>query len=322
MASHAHADYLTHSHMFLGRAHDENARRTLWVLLLTAGMMVGEIVAGWAYGSMALLADGFHMATHAGALGVSAAAYAYTRRHATSPRFTFGTGKVGDLAGFASALVLGLVALGIAAESVGRLLDPRPVAFGQATLVAVIGLVVNVASALLLSGGHHHGHAHGHAHHHGHDHDHHRHGHVHHGQDNNLRSAYLHVLADALTSVLAIAALLAGSTLGWVWLDPAMGIVGALVIARWSWTLMRDTAAVLLDAADPALEREVREHIERGDARITDLHIWRVGPEAHAAIVSVTGPIDAEKVRARLAPVHELAHLTVEHRRPAVAGPD
>jgi Co/Zn/Cd efflux system component len=122
------------------------------------------------------------------------------------------------------------------------------------------------------------------------------------------------VLADALTSVLAIAALLAGSTLGWVWLDPAMGIVGALVIARWSWTLMRDTAAVLLDAADPALEREVREHVERGDARISDLHIWRVGPEAHAAIVSVTGPVDAETVRARLAPVHELAHLTVEHR--------
>lgn len=130
------------------------------------------------------------------------------------------------------------------------------------------------------------------------------------------------MLADALTSVLAIAALLAGSTLGWVWLDPAMGIVGALVIARWSWALMRDTAAVLLDATDPALEREVREHVERGDARITDLHIWRVGPEAHAAIVSVTGPVDAETVRARLTPVHELAHLTVEHRRPAVAAPD
>ena len=179
----------------------------------------------------------------------------------------------------------------------------------------MIGLVVNVASALLLSGGHHHGHAHGHAHHHGHDHDHHDHGHVHHSQDNNLRSAYLHVLADALTSVLAIAALLAGSTLDWVWLDPAIGIVGALVIARWSWTLMRDTAAVLLDAADPALERGVREHVERGDARITDLHTWRVGPEAHAAIVSVTGQVDAETVRARLAPAHELAHLTVADPR-------
>lgn len=316
MASHVHADSLTHGHVFLGRTHDENARRTLWVVLLTAVMMVGEIVAGWAYGSMALLADGFHMATHPGALGVSAAAYAYARRHATSPRFTFGTGKVGDLAGFASALILGLVALGIAAESVGRLVDPLPVAFGPATFVAVIGLVVNVVSALLLSGGHQHGHGHALAHQDGHGHDHHQHGHGpgHSARDNNLRSAYLHVLADALTSVLAIVALIAGSTLGWIWLDPGMGIVGALVIARWSWTLMRDTAAVLLDAADPGLEREVREHVEQGDAKIIDLHIWRVGPEAHAAIVSVTGPVDAETVRARLAAVSELAHVTVERR--------
>lgn len=307
MPSQAQAETLTHSHVFLGRAHDENARRTLWVVMLTAAMMVAEIVAGLAYGSMALLADGFHMATHAGALGVSAVAYAYARRHAESRRFTFGTGKVGDLAGFASALVLGLVALGIALESVGRLVEPTAVAFGQATVVAVVGLVVNIASALLLSGGHHDGH------HHGHDRSH-EHAHAHaHGHDSNLRSAYLHVLADALTSVLAIAALLAGRTLGWVWLDPAIGIVGAIVIARWSWTLMRDTAGVLLDVADPALEHEVREHVERGDARITDLHIWRIGPEAHAAIVSVTGSVDAETVRARLQPVHELAHVTVEH---------
>jgi cation diffusion facilitator family transporter len=287
---------LTHSHVFLGRHHDEHARRTRWVVALTAATMAGEIAAGWAFGSMALLADGFHMATHAGALGISAAAYAYARRHATSPRFTFGTGKVGDLAGFASALVLGIVALGIAAESVGRLLDPRPVAFAPATLVAALGLLVNVASALLLSGGRHH--------HHGHDHHH----------DHNLRSAYLHVLADALTSVLAIAALVAGGALGLVWLDPAVGIVGAAVIARWSWTLMRDTAAVLLDAADPELERLVRARVERGDTRITDLHVWRVGPEARAAIVSVTGPADAETVRSRLAPLHALAHLTVERR--------
>lgn len=321
MASRAETDALTHSHVFLGSAHDENARRTLWVVALTAVMMVGEIVAGWAYGSMALLADGFHMATHAGALGVSAAAYAFAKRYATSPRFSFGTGKVGDLAGFASALVLGLVALGIAIESIGRLFQPTPVAFGQAALVAAVGLAVNVASALLLSGGHHHGHHHhGHDHHHGHGH---QHGHDHHGGharghahggDNNLRSAYFHVLADALTSVLAIVALLAGRYLDWVWLDPAMGIVGAVVIARWSWTLMRDTAAVLLDASDPALEREVREEVERGDVRITDLHVWRVGPEAHAAIVSVTGSVDVETVRARLKPVHELAHLTVECR--------
>lgn len=312
MGSRAEVEALIHSHIFLGRAHDENARRTLWVVMLTTAMMVAEIVAGWAYGSMALLADGFHMATHAGALGVSATAYAYARRHATSARFTFGTGKVGELAGFASALVLGLAALGIAAESIARLFDPRPVAFGEATLVAVVGLVVNVVSALLLSGGQHHGHHDAHDHHQAHEGEHHHHHAP--GHDNNLRSAYLHVLADALTSVLAIIALLAGSTLGWIWLDPAMGIVGAIVIARWSWTLMHDTAAVLLDAADPALEREVREHVERGDVHITDLHVWRIGPEAHAAIVSVTGLLDAEAVRERLKGIHELAHVTVEHR--------
>lgn len=315
-------DDVPHSHVFLGKAHDENARRTLWVVGLTAVMMVAEIVAGTIYGSMALLADGFHMATHAGALAVAAGAYAFAKRHATSARFTFGTGKVGDLAGFASALILGVVATGIAVESVGRLLNPQSVAFGQATLVAAIGLIVNVVSALLLSGGssgdHHHGHGHHHAHGHGHP------GAQHHGEsaqtrsppsrDNNLRSAYFHVLADALTSVLAIVALLAGRYLGWIWLDPAMGIVGAIVIARWSWTLMRDTAAVLLDVAYPDLEREVREHVERGDARIVDLHIWRVGPEAHAAIVSATGGVGHDEIRSRLRPIHELAHVTIEVR--------
>lgn len=308
-------DYLTHDHNFLSRAHDESARRTLLVVGLTAVMMVGEIIAGMIYGSMALLADGFHMATHAGALAVAAGAYAYAKRHSANRRFSFGTGKVGDLAGFASALVLGIVALGIAGESVARLLDPRSVAFGQATLVAILGLGVNLVSAALLAGGgHHHGH-HGHGHHpdhHG-DHDHHQ-GHGGH-RDNNLRSAYFHVLADALTSVLAIAALVAGRYLGWVWLDPLMGIVGAIVIARWSWSLVRDTAAVLLDTTDKAIEAEVREFVEGpGDARITDLHVWRIGPEAHAAIVSVTGGVDSETVRKRLRPVHELGHLTVECR--------
>lgn len=301
----AETDYLTHDHNFLGRAHDENARRTLWVVALTAVMMVGEIVAGVIYGSMALLADGFHMATHAGALAVAAGAYAYAKRHAANRRFTFGTGKVGDLAGFASALVLGIVAIGIAWESVGRLIEPTSVAFGQATVVAVIGLAVNLVSAMLLAGGGHH--------HHGHDHDH---GHHHHAHgDNNLRSAYFHVLADALTSVLAIVALVAGRYLGWVWLDPVMGIVGAIVIARWSWSLMRDTASVLLDTTDQAIEAEVREMVEGpGDARILDLHVWRIGPETHAAIVSITGGTDADAVRRRLAPVHELGHLTVECR--------
>lgn len=308
MASLPEIEGFAHDHVFLGSSHDENARRTLWVVALTTAMMIVEIVAGYFTGSMALLADGFHMATHAGALGIAAAAYAYAKRHANSRVFSFGTGKVGDLAGFASAMALGLIALGIGTESVMRLFEPTKVAFGTATIIAIVGLAVNIASAFLLSGGHNNGHDH----HHGHDH-----GHAAHAKDNNLRSAYIHVLADALTSVLAIAALLAGRYLGWTWMDPVMGIVGAIVIARWSWTLMRDTALVLLDATDNPVADEVRELVETpGDARITDLHVWRVGPEAHAAIVSVTGRqgVTSDTIRARLAPVHELAHLTVECR--------
>lgn len=291
----------THEHVFLGSAHDENARRTLWVVALTVVMMVGEITAGYLTGSMALLADGFHMATHAGALGIAALAYAYAKRHASSQRYSFGTGKVGDLGGFASALILGMVSLGIGVESVMRLLQPTEVQFGTATLIAIAGLIVNIVSALLLG--------------HGHDHD--DHGHAHHGNDNNLKSAYVHVLADALTSVLAIAALLAGRYLGWVWLDPAMGIVGAIVIARWAWTLMGATAGVLLDQTDVHVAEEIRELVEKpGDATITDLHVWRVGPQAHAAIVSVLGEAtaNAESIRERLKPVHEVSHLTVEFR--------
>ncbi len=305
----------THNHVFLGSAHDENARRTLWVVALTVTMMVGEIAAGYITGSMALLADGFHMATHAGALGIAAAAYAYAKRHAGSARFSFGTGKVGDLGGFASALILGLVALGIGVESVIRLLQPTAVEFGPATLIAVVGLAVNVLSALLLGHGHSAGHDH-HDHHHDHHHGH-SHG-PHHGQDNNLRSAYVHVLADALTSVLAIVALLAGRYLGWVWLDPVMGLVGAIVIARWAWTLIRSTAAVLLDQTDGHIADEIRTLVEQpGDATITDLHVWRIGPEAHAAIVSVVGNVGtgAGSIRERLKPVHEIRHLTVEFRQ-------
>ncbi|MEQ7918653.1 CDF family Co(II)/Ni(II) efflux transporter DmeF [Xanthomonas sp. WHRI 1810A] len=299
------AEHLAHDHVFLGSAHDENARRTLWVVMLTVVMMVGEIAAGYLTGSMALLADGFHMATHAGAMGIAAAAYAYARRHASSGRYSFGTGKVGDLGGFASALILGLVSLGIAVESLIRLFEPTQVQFGTATLIAVVGLLVNLASALLLG--------HGHSHNHDHDHD-----HSPHGKDNNLRSAYVHVIADALTSVLAIAALLAGRYLGWVWLDPAMGIVGAIVIGRWAWTLMGASASVLLDQTDDQVAKEIRDLVERpGDATITDLHVWRVGPQAHAAIVSVLGSasLDGDRIRERLKPVHEVSHLTVEFRR-------
>ncbi|CAI8812876.1 CDF family Co(II)/Ni(II) efflux transporter DmeF [Pseudomonas serboccidentalis] len=301
------AERFSHDHQFLGASHDENARRTLWVVVLTFVMMIGEIAAGYITGSMALLADGFHMATHAGALSIAAAAYGFARRNANNRRYSFGTGKVGDLAGFASAMVLGLVSLGIAGESIFRLFEPTTVAFGEATLIAMVGLGVNILSAFLLMG--HHGHDHGHHHDHTHDHDHHHH------HDNNLRSAYVHVLADALTSVLAIAALLAGRYLGWVWLDPAMGIVGAIVIAKWAYNLMRDSAAVLLDTTDEPVAAEIRELLETSDdVRISDLHVWQVGPQARAAIVSVVAAagVTAEAIRQRLAPVHELSHLTIE----------
>lgn len=308
----------THEHVFLSQSHDENARRTLWVVVLTFVMMVGEIAAGYVTGSMALLADGFHMATHAGALGIAAAAYSFARRNANNGRFSFGTGKVGDLAGFASALILMMVALGIGIESLMRLFQPTQVAFGEATLIAVVGLLVNIVSAFMLSGGHgHHGHHHHGQHSHG-DHDHHSHdAHHGHGGDNNLRSAYVHVLADALTSVLAIGALLAGRYLGWVWLDPLMGVVGAVVIAKWSVGLIKQSASVLLDVTDEHVAKEIREVLEAdGNVQITDLHVWKVGPDARAAIVSVLAKVEvtAEAIRERLGVVHEVSHLTIEYR--------
>jgi cation diffusion facilitator family transporter len=291
-------------HDFLGAAHDENAKRTLWVVALTAVMMVAEIAAGYWTGSMALLADGFHMATHAGALGLAALAYRYAKAHRHDPRFSFGTGKVGDLTGFASALILGIFSLGIAFESLLRLVDPVRVDFGSAALVAVLGLAVNIVSALLLMGGHHH---------HGHDHD--ETGHHHHGPDNNLRSAYFHVLADALTSLLAIAALLAGRYLGLRWMDPVVGILGAIVIARWSWSLMRDTAAILLDQTDAALAAALNDRIGAiPGLRLADLHVWRVGPQARAAIVEVEGEVTPAELRRRLADLRDVAHLTVAIR--------
>lgn len=298
MATRFELEELARDHDFLGPTHDRNARRTLWVVALTAVMMVAEVAAGWITGSMALLADGFHMATHAGALAVAAGAYWYAKRHVANPRFTFGTGKVGDLAGFASALILGFFAVAIAAESVARLLDPTNIDFGDAIVVAVLGLVVNLVSAAMLS----HGHAH-------------KAGDGHHHHDHNLRAAYMHVLADALTSVLAIAALVAGRFLGWVWLDPVIAIVASLVIARWSWTLMRQTAAVLLDTADRGLLERMKSAIEAGgDCAVADLHVWRIGPGAHAAIVTASGAVSTAEVRRRLALIGGLAHLTVEVR--------
>lgn len=306
---HNHTTPFAHSHDYLSDSHDDHARRTSAVVMLTAVMMVVEIAAGWWTGSMALLADGIHMATHAGALGVAAFAYWFARRHAGNPRFTFGTGKIGDLAGFASALVLALFALGIAVESVQRLFAPAAIAYAEAIWIAVLGLGVNLVSAWLLGADHHHDH--GHHHHHGQE-------HTHAHADNNLRSAYFHVLADALTSVLAIAALLAGRFLGWGWMDAAMGLVGALVIGRWSWSLLRDTAAVLVDAEAQAWRYdELRETIEDGDAAVTDLHIWRVGPGKYAAIISVVAaaPLSPAAYANRLAVHSEYAHVTVEVHR-------
>jgi len=240
-----------HEHVLLGESHARNERRTWLVIALTATMMVAEIAAGSIFGSMALLADGWHMSTHASALLIAALTYRYARRHARDRRFTFGTGKLGDLAAFGSAVVLGIVALLIGWESLVRLRSPVSISFDEAILVAVIGLVVNLASAWLLKDDHDHHHGHGHRHHHDHAHDdepaHREPAARAQPRDNNLRAAYIHVLADALTSVMAIVALLAGRSYGWLWLDPVIGIVGALVIARWSWGLVRDSGMVLLD---------------------------------------------------------------------------
>lgn len=315
-----------HHHIYLGQNHERNERRVWMVIALTTVMMVAEIVAGHWFGSMALTADGWHMSTHAGAMLISALAYLYARREARNPRFSFGTGKFGDLAGFASAVVLAVVALLIAVESGLRLISPVQIDFNQAILVAVIGLVVNLVSAVLLKDDHHHDHGHGHGHgshaHHGHgSHAHHDHGsHAQHGakggRDNNLRAAYLHVLADALTSVLAIVALLLGKWNGWNFLDPLMGIVGGLVIARWSWGLIRSTATTLVDAVPLTddLPQEIRDTVETEEDRITDLHVWQVGPGHHAAIIAIhsQAPKAPAFYKQKLAAIHELSHVTVE----------
>jgi len=321
---HSHTDG-THTHVFLGSDHERNERRVWMVIALTTVMMVVEIAAGQWFGSMALTADGWHMSTHAGAMLISAFAYLYARKHAHDPRFTFGTGKFGDLAGFASAVVLGVVALLIAWESALRFVSPVEIDFNQAIIVAVIGLIVNIVSALLLKDDHHHQGHHGDDdnHDHGHDsnahhHDDHAHGsHAHHqSRDNNLRAAYLHVVADALTSVLAIVALILGKWNGWTFLDPAMGIVGGIIIARWSWSLLRSTGAVLVDAMphQRPLLAKIRGAVETGNENITDLHVWQVGPGHHAAIVSLstTGETSAAAYREKLLEIEELSHVTIE----------
>ncbi|PZQ16180.1 MAG: cation transporter [Ancylobacter novellus] len=304
-----------HAHSFLGEDHARNERRTALVVAITAAAMVVEIVAGWAFGSMALLADGFHMATHAGAIGVAALAYRVASRRAADPRRAMGAGKVGDLAGFGNAVVLGVVALLIGWESIARLASPQPVAYAEATVVAVLGLLVNIVCAMLLGGGHPH--AHGHADDHGHQHAH-DHGQAHGHDDHNLRGAYLHVLADALTSVVAIVGLAAGWLLGWRWMDPAVGALGAVMIASWSVSLARQTGRTLVDSpVDEALEGEIRRRLETGDVAVTDLHVWRVGPGHLAAIVSLVthDPQEPAAYKAKLSDLDGLSHVTVEVNR-------
>lgn len=397
----------THDHVFLGASHEKNERKTWSVIALCGAMMVIEIVGGSMFGSLALVADGWHMSTHAGAMLIAALAYTYARRHATDPRFGFGTGKLGDLAGFTSAIVLAMIALLIGYEAVERLLSPVAIRFAEAIPIASIGLAVNIVSAWLLSGDHH-GHSHGHHHGHGDEtctlhtksgqavlsihedgvpprfrltfdgekptpssmsietlrpngasqrfsvadrggylesideipephtfvvrlqwpreehvlrfaehelpHEHHT-GSHHAHRDNNIRSAYLHVLADAAVSVLAIAGLILAQTFGWLWMDPVAGLVGAAVIVNWSWTLMRDTAGILLDVVpDAHLQQSIRQTIEEDGSRLTDLHLWRLGPGHLGVMFSVetSSRQTPDTYRAKLARFPMLSHITVE----------
>ncbi|MGC2033771.1 MAG: CDF family Co(II)/Ni(II) efflux transporter DmeF [Steroidobacteraceae bacterium] len=398
-----------HSHVFLGTGHERNERKTWGVIALCAAMMIVEIVGGTLYGSLALVADGLHMSTHAGAMLIAALAYTYARRHADDSRFVFGTGKLGDLAGFSSAIVLAMIALLIGYEAVARFLAPVPIHFAEAIPIAVVGLLVNIVSAWLLSGGDHPGHHHGpeseHDHpaemrtietRHGsvelsifeqgvpprfrakfavqpagdgavaprletlrrdgtrewfplaerdgywesiaviaepheftaslhladgtyavdfveHSHEHGPSGAAH--RDNNIRSAYIHVMADAAVSVLAITGLVLARSFGWMWMDPLAGTIGALVIANWSYGLMRDTGRILLDMnPDQRITAEVREAIESSGARLIDLHLWRLGPGHLGALVSVLTSEDHDCAffRARLKQFKALSHVTVE----------
>jgi cation diffusion facilitator family transporter len=286
--------------VFLGHQHLRNERRTWLVVAITAIMMVGEIVAGSYLGSMALLADGWHMATHAAALGIAAAAYLFARQHARNSRFAFGTGKFGDLAAFSSAIILAMIAVQVAYESAVRLVHPVPIAYGEAILVAALGLGVNLVSAWLLRDDHDHGHGHSHGHRH---------------RDNNLRAAYVHVLADAATSILAILALVAAMLLQWVWADPAVGIVGSLVIASWAYGLIRESGAVLLDVScDKDVETVIRDRLETNGNRVTDLHLWQVGPGHRAAVISIVSddPLPPATYKRRLRGLRGLSHVTVE----------
>jgi cation diffusion facilitator family transporter len=310
-----------HDHHF-GAGNESAERSTRLVMWITVAAMVVEIGAGWWFNSMALLADGWHMSSHALAIGLSAFAYAAARRYAHDPRFAFGTWKIEVLGGFASALMLLGVAVLMVVGSIERLLSPSAIHYREAVAVAVLGLVVNLVCARLLGSAHHHGHGHDHGHGHAHHHDH---GHAHgsHGHDLNLRSAYLHVVADAATSVLAIAALLGGWFFGWAWLDPMMGIVGAVLVSVWAKGLLKETGRVLLDREmDHPVTAEIREGVETmladSETRVVDLHVWRVGREAYACALTVvthSPTLSADEVRACFSMHEEIRHSTVEIQR-------
>jgi cation diffusion facilitator family transporter len=297
--SEPHDHALTPNHVFLGAGHARAESRTRLVVIFTALFMIVEIVAGLIFGSMALLADGVHMATHVGALGLAAWAYWMARRHASNRRFSFGSGKFGDLAGFSSALVLGIISLGIALESAMRLYAPVPIRYNQAIIVAAVGLLVNIVSAFLLAEHDHEGHE------------------ARHEQDYNMRAAYVHILADAATSVLALLALGAGAFFGFSALDPVVGVLGAIVIASWSIGLMRQAGLVLLDVEDdPTLSESIRKTLEDDlHAKIADLHLWRLGPGHRGLIVSLVSPVacSADDIKAELRRRHGgLSHVTIE----------
>ena len=306
-----------HSHVFLGEAHAQNERRTWTVIALCSAMMVAEIVGGILFGSIALVADGLHMSTHASALLLAALAYSFARRYAHDQRFSFGTGKLGDLAGFTSAIVLAMVALLIGYEAISRFIWPVPIGFDEAIPIAFLGLAVNVASALLLGAGTHR-HTHGHEHcadAHEDDHDAHEHAHGSAHRDNNMRAAVVHVLADAAVSVLVIVGLLLGRFLGWAWMDPVIGLCGTVVIAAWSYGLIRDTGAILLDMnPDRGMAERMRAVLEADGDRLTDLHLWRLGPGHLGAILSIATRHrrEAQYYQSLLGPFHDLSHVTVQ----------
>jgi cation diffusion facilitator family transporter len=338
---HSHSlNHWAHEHSFLGDRHGERERRTWSVVVLTAAMMILEIVGGTLFGSIALVADGWHMGTHVLALAIAGLAYLFARRHIGDPRFSLGTGKFGELAAFGSAIILGVIGLGIGYESIVRLLHPVAIHFREAIPIAVLGLGVNLASAWLLRdhdhshAGHSHGRhtAHDHAHRgHGHHHDGHAHHHDAHGdrahsqdgaRDSNYRAAYLHVLADALTSVLAIFGLSVAWAFGLNVVDPLVGLVGVVVILSWAVALVRSAGSVLLDTVpDPALAKRIRERIETGGDRLADLHLWQVGPGHAAVIMSVVSdtPQEPSAYKQRLKDLGGLSHVTVEVNRCAHA---